>query len=105
MGGIVILASLEKHFIGICKNLSQHPRILYKFHSNTSICKGDNENNTVENDAIEERLTNTVAKKDKTIISDSDEDELDCSEKIEAGSDSVPAIATPIKVSINNPMI
>ena len=26
---IVILANWEKHFISVCKNLSQYPRILY----------------------------------------------------------------------------
>ena len=29
MGGIVILASWEKHFIRVRDNLSQYPRILY----------------------------------------------------------------------------
>ena len=31
VGDIVILAFWEKHFISVCKNLSQYPRILYPF--------------------------------------------------------------------------
>ena len=37
IGGIILFASWEKHFIRVCENLSQYPRILYPLHTVTKI--------------------------------------------------------------------